>query len=131
MSNYHGLSDAIFEIKDKLTDGEFKRLMELCKADFDDKKNGLYEIEILSTMLNEESEDDDDDDMNLKDNLKLRFTKLKIILQLSDEDYKSCLESDIIDKRLLEGVIDLSIFTCRDFPIDIAELPLLSITRIR
>lgn len=132
MANLHGLSDAIFEIKDKLTDGEFKKLMELCKTEFDDKKDGFYEINILTIQLCDEDdgdEDEDDDDDML--DVKLRFSPLKFILQLTDDEFKSISEREYIDTRLVERAVDLYAFKCRDIAITIAELPLVSIKRVR
>ena len=59
-SNFHELSDGIFNIREKITDQEFKNLMDLLKKSNDDHeaKNGLYKITIIIPDLAWNSDQD-------------------------------------------------------------------------
>jgi hypothetical protein len=78
------LSDLIFEIKEKITDQEYKKLMELGAEIFKKHQCKFYEITHLDPRLEYRAYDADDTDEEDDEYYRLTLTPQKTILEIGE-----------------------------------------------
>lgn len=94
------LSDLIFEIKEKITDQEYKNLMELGSEIFKSKQSKFYEITHLEPRMEYQQYDPDDEDEDDGDYYKLCLIPQKTILKMDEEVYTERILTEVIPSEL-------------------------------
>jgi hypothetical protein len=94
----HNLSDALFEIKEKLTDQEYKTIMEITKKVFDKTTSKYYKITHLEPRFVLEDDEEDDEEY-----YKLTLVPCNMIVKVSDKLPEKLLTEDIPNDLLEDG----------------------------
>lgn len=93
----HGLSDALFDIKEKMTDEEYKTIMEIVSKVFKERKSTFYKItHLVPRFMYCDGDDEDDDGF---DYYKFSLIPTTTILQVSAE-YPEKIFEDVIPNAL-------------------------------
>ena len=100
------LSDALFEIKEKLTDQEYKTIMEITKKVFDKTTSKFYKITHLEPRFVLEDDEDDDEEY-----YKLKLVPCNMIIKVSETLTEKLLTEDIPNDIRDDGYSSLLIRT--------------------
>ena len=84
MTSFQELSDLVFEVREKLSDEEYKKLMEVTTTVFTLKKSKFYEITHLEPRFEWVEYDADDEDEDDCDYYKIVMSPVKVILRCGD-----------------------------------------------
>lgn len=111
MTEAHSISGFLDEIKEVLTDAQYKEGMELCQALFHKKEKKLYKMTYMRpfTFLEEHCDDDDCDVQSFK----VSFVKATALVQLTEKHAEQILEENLFMDDVSE-IIDCDVL--RSFP---------------
>lgn len=133
----HEMSDFIDSVKESLTDAQYKEGMELCQKIFTQNEKKLYMMTFLRpyTFLEDHCEDEE----CLDSKMMISFTKVKSLVQLTDEHAKRIQDANLFlgNEEEMGAFIDVDVLN--SFPNDAAEIgndfhwyefPVLSLERV-
>jgi hypothetical protein len=105
------LSEFIDDIKEKLTDAEYKMGMELCQTIFKQEKpdEKLYRMTYLNPIVFSDDHDCDEDDCPHSRSLNIGFVKKTSLIKLRPDRAKSILEENCYTGDDIEDFIDTSV----------------------
>ena len=133
----HEMSDFIDSVKELMTDAQYKEGMELCQKLFNQNEKKLYMMTFLRpyTFLEDHCEDEE----CLDSKMMISFTKVKSLVQLTDEHAKRIQDANLFlgNEEEMGAFIDVDVLN--SFPNDAAEIgndfhwyefPVLSLERV-
>lgn len=116
----HDISNFLDEIKESITDAQYKHGMELCQTLFKATEKKLYTMTYLRPYT---FEDDHCEDMDCVDSkFYIAFTKATSLVQLTDDQAKTVQDEHLFHapSEQLKAFIDPDVL--RSFPLDNEEL---------
>jgi len=107
MTSFQELSDLVFEVREKLSDEEYKKLMEVTTTVFTLKKSKFYEITHLEPRFEWVEYDADDEDEDDCDYYKIVMSPVKVILRCGDFYSENIFEEHIPNELSKHGYAEL------------------------
>ena len=117
-------SDFIDEIKEKLSDAEYKNGMEMCQKLFKQEKpeEKLYKMTYLSPIVFSDHHDCEDDDCVHHRSLNIGFIKKTSLVKMKPDRAESILEENCYTGDDIEDFIDTSVLQHhQEYDIEIPE----------
>lgn len=117
-------SEFVEEIKEKLTDAEYKKGMEMCQTLFKQEKPELklYKMTYLSPVVFSDHHECEDEDCVQHKSLNIGFIKKTSLIQLKPDRAESILEENCYTGDDIEDFIDVSVFQHhQEYEIEVPE----------
>lgn len=116
----HSISNFLDEIKESITDAQYKQGMELCQELFKETEKKLYSMTYLRPYTFEDDHCDDSECLDSK--FYIAFSKVTALIQLTEEQAKTIQEEHTFHAKdeILMSYIDQDVL--RSFPRDNEEL---------
>lgn len=127
--DHHAVSDWIFNIKDKLTDQEFKQGMETLAAKKKDDKN-FYKMIYLAPQTFSDVCECCEDDMKYR----ITFNPKETIVQLDDEEAERISKTHACGGKSIDHFIDSNVFDAflgiNAVPVEYICFPVISLVKL-
>lgn len=113
----HAMSDFIDDIKESLTDAQYKQGMELCQTLFKQKQEKLWCMTYLAPFTYACDHDCEDDDCDMR-SLRISFTRKTALVQLTDAR-----AARILERNMFLGLSDemrpyIDLDVLKNFPVE-------------
>lgn len=117
----HAMSDFIDDIKESLTDAQYKQGMELCQTLFKQKQEKLWRMTYLAPFAFVADHDCDDVDCDMRC-IKISFTRKTALVQLTEVNARRILEKNMFlgTAEEMKPYVDVDIL--KNFPVEADDL---------
>lgn len=115
------MSDFIDDIKESLTDAQYKQGMEICQALFKQKEEKLYKMTYLAPYTFASDHECEDEDCEMR-SLKISFTRKTGLILLSDRSAERIREKRLFlgSDEEMKSYIDIDVL--KNFPVEADDI---------